>query len=153
MFKSLCVLALLLALTGALERLHAMPPFNDESALNWLRDTVHSEVPIGDRIYILGPDKTKEYYGLNGGIATHDLETRIVVAAHDYKRLADLLTDLPYKDRAIDVLVWRAGHQKNHVELPVYRENFGTALNAPFVLHADDIVELKPVQADITVTI
>jgi hypothetical protein len=131
----------------------AAPPFVYASALGWLQDTVHSEIPAGDRVYVLGPDRTKEFHALNKGVATHDLETRLVVSAHDYRTLADLLSDLPLKDRKLEVIVWRAGHQHDEIDQPVFGEILGEALMAPFHLQPDDIVELKDLPVGGAVTI
>lgn len=136
-------LGLIFFLWSGVVSLWAMPTFSYQSALTWLQDTVRSEIPLSDRMYVLGPDRTKEFYGLNQGISTHDLETRITVSAKTYHTLAALIAELPYKGRKLVVRVWRSGNQKKQVDWPVYVENIAQARLATFALLPQDIIEFQ----------
>jgi hypothetical protein len=126
----------------------AGPPFNPKAALAWCVETVVSPVPIAKRIYVLGPDKTKEAYGLNGGIAYHDLETRCAVEYADGMTLVDMFRLLPKYMGDLSISVWRqsAEAKAESADKPLYAASISQASSSKLVLQPDDLVEIwRPV--------
>ena len=124
---------------------HAYPPFNPKAALDWCVRTVISPVPVSKRIYVLGPDKTKEAYGLNSGIAYHDLETRLAVEYTNGITLAELFRSLPKYQGDLFVAVWRvsSGPTSKNEDKPLLTSSVPEASSSNLVLLPDDMVEIS----------
>jgi hypothetical protein len=133
--------ALILACLSA----KAGPPFNPKAALDWCVDTVVSPVPVGKRIYVLGPDKTKEVYVLDGTTAYHELETRLAVECVEGMTLAKVFRALPKYAGDCFVKVWRVSSDptpEGGIE-PLYSAPISQAAASEMVLRPNDIVEIQ----------
>jgi hypothetical protein len=76
MNKALVNGCLVFLIVGIAFPLQARPPFEYDSALDWADQTVDTQIPKSNRIYVLGPEKVTEIYMSNGLPASHQVETR-----------------------------------------------------------------------------
>jgi len=146
LIRTLFVILLTLSSVGA------SPTFSPRAALNWCRETVVSPIPTSSRIYVLGPDKTKEAYGLNGDIGYHDLEVRQAVEFKTGMTLTDLFAYLPqYKDQTLRIIVWRASLAVEPIPIPSFSNSLSEATRSTIPLERDDIVQIIRHQGDIII--
>ena len=135
-FPALLVLGVICAVPAM-----AMPPFSYDSAARWADETVTSDIPKAERVYILGPDKVTETYTLDGLPARHDEEVRHAVLFRSGLTVAQVLRNIRIDPkRHYFVNVYRAGAVQSPP--PCFQAEAGNAKLGKFVLQRRDIVEV-----------
>src|ERR1700683_577836 len=97
MNRALFIGCLALMLAGITLPVSGMPLFNYKAASNWADETVKTDIPKADRIYIFGPEKVTETYLLDNKPTQHDVEVRRVVQWSASCTLESALEMIPLK--------------------------------------------------------
>ena len=118
-----------------------MPPFSYDSAVRWSDETVTSDIPRADRVYILGPEKVTETYTLDGLPSRHDVEVRRAIPFKHGLTLAEVFRHLRLDaSRHLAVSVYRA--RAKSVSTPVFYGEAGQKSITTFVMEPRDVVWL-----------
>lgn len=125
----------------------ARPTFQYRSALKWCDETVRTDIPLDERVYILGPDKVTETYLSDGKPTQHDEEVRRVIRAQAYRTLGSLLKWVVSLEpgRAFTVSVYRAGTENS---APVFQEVVKDPATIAFHLQPRDVIQIEYLPMD-----